>query len=316
MDKANRPKAVKIPIKDPEPYDGSSPDKLRNFIFQCNLVFRGRKASFPTEDSKVFYAISYLSGTALEYFEPYVASGQEHDFLNNWDSFVKVMTATFGAINPEAAAEAALANVKFPENGKATIFFVNFAKYAERTNFNDSALRYMAYKALPKRIKDRLAVVFPPPETFKELKDLVSSMDARYWEYEKEKSITNPSTSKQPSSGGNTNNQKSSSTASTQASSSNTKSASSKKGSSSTSGASPEYAKVLGKDGRLLPEERQRRVDNNLCLLCGKKGHIATNCPKKSSSSKGQVKGRSAKAAKSNKPEDKESPPDPAGSKN
>ena len=31
----------------------------------------------------------------------------------------------------------------------------------------------------------------------------------------------------------------------------------------------------LGKDGRLTQEERQCHMDNNLCLFCGKPGHIA-----------------------------------------
>ena len=36
----------------------------------------------------------------------------------------------------------------------------------------------------------------------------------------------------------------------------------------------------LGKDGKLTPQERQRRMDNSLCLFCGKTGHIAKECPK------------------------------------
>jgi hypothetical protein len=33
----------------------------------------------------------------------------------------------------------------------------------------------------------------------------------------------------------------------------------------------------------LTPEERQRRIDENLCLYCGEPGHIATSCPKSTS---------------------------------
>ena len=36
----------------------------------------------------------------------------------------------------------------------------------------------------------------------------------------------------------------------------------------------------LGKDGKLTPQERQCRMDNSLCLFCGKTGHIAKDCPK------------------------------------
>ena len=40
----------------------------------------------------------------------------------------------------------------------------------------------------------------------------------------------------------------------------------------------------LGKDGKLLPEERQRHIDQGLCLLCGSKGHMVKDCPKATTS--------------------------------
>ncbi|KAI0996629.1 hypothetical protein K3495_g11554 [Podosphaera aphanis] len=37
---------------------------------------------------------------------------------------------------------------------------------------------------------------------------------------------------------------------------------------------------ILGPDGRLTPQERQRRFDLQLCIRCGKPGHQAATCPK------------------------------------
>ena len=42
----------------------------------------------------------------------------------------------------------------------------------------------------------------------------------------------------------------------------------------------PDLTGKLGKDGKLTPQERQRCMDNSLCLFCGKTGHIAKECPK------------------------------------
>ena len=42
----------------------------------------------------------------------------------------------------------------------------------------------------------------------------------------------------------------------------------------------PDLTRKLGKDGKLTPPERQHRMDNSLCLFCGKTGHIAKECPK------------------------------------
>ena len=36
----------------------------------------------------------------------------------------------------------------------------------------------------------------------------------------------------------------------------------------------------LGKDGKLTPQEHQRHIDQNLCLLCSRSGHKVLDCPK------------------------------------
>jgi hypothetical protein len=63
----------------------------------------------------------------------------------------------------------------------------------------------------------------------------------------------------------------------------------------------PDLSSNLGKDGKLTPEERQRRFDQGLCMLCGTKDHIVKDCPKgsnKANNSSGS-KGRSTKTSDS-----------------
>jgi len=38
----------------------------------------------------------------------------------------------------------------------------------------------------------------------------------------------------------------------------------------------------LGKDGKLMPQEHQCQLNNNLCLFCGNFGHVAKDCSKAS----------------------------------
>ena len=60
--------------------------------------------------------------------------------------------------------------------------------------------------------------------------------------------------------------------------------------SSSSSTKTPDLSKILSPDGKLLPEERERRRKNNLCIICGLKEHFADKCP----SSKNKTQERSA----------------------
>ena len=41
-----------------------------------------------------------------------------------------------------------------------------------------------------------------------------------------------------------------------------------------------DLASKLGADGRLMQQERQRHMDQNLCLFCTKPGHMAKDCNK------------------------------------
>ena len=51
----------------------------------------------------------------------------------------------------------------------------------------------------------------------------------------------------------------------------------------------PDLTGKLGKDGKLTPVERQCCMENNLCLFCGKTGHLAKDCSKVLSAAKAQA---------------------------
>jgi len=52
----------------------------------------------------------------------------------------------------------------------------------------------------------------------------------------------------------------------------------------------PNLSGKLDSHGKLTAKERQYRIDNNLCLFCGKKGHRVTNCLlAKASTAKGRA---------------------------
>src|SRR6188474_161513 len=56
-----------VKTRDPEPFDGETPELLPAFISQVQLVLNTHPAEFPDEKSKIAYAVSYLAGGAFEW---------------------------------------------------------------------------------------------------------------------------------------------------------------------------------------------------------------------------------------------------------
>jgi len=75
----------------PNTFSGTEPDKLNNFLFQCQLYFRANPAQFDMDIVKINFAMTHLTGVAQDWFE--VGLNQEdqdilQDWLFNWNLFV------------------------------------------------------------------------------------------------------------------------------------------------------------------------------------------------------------------------------------
>ena len=232
---------------------------------------------------------------ALEYFEPSILNSDElPSWMDNWSAFVRTLRTQFGPIDPTADAEDGIDNLKMQDNQRILKYNVEFNHLAIRTGWDDGVLRHRYYTGLAERIKDIMGQQ-GKLATLEAMKTLAHTIDSRHWERVREKSRANKSKSdnndksnkhhnhqhnksddknKASTSGNNNNNNKGNN------SNSNNKSAKP----ASSSGNTSSLSDKLGKDGKLTPQERQRRFDNNLCLFCGGTGHTATNCPKSSSS--------------------------------
>jgi Retrotransposon gag protein len=302
LDKPNvEPPRAKV--RDPEVYDGNDQAKLRTFFLQCMLNFRDRPKAFATGATKVQYAISYLSGPALQYFEPAILGEiiPEPIWLQDWDSFRVELETNFGPFDNAAQAEIELEKIIMKEHHKAARYFIEFARASTRTQWNDAALRHFAYRGLAKRIKDDL-LHFPRYKSLAELRNFALEIDSRYWERKEYDSISTPSKTSHNTNANRSSPQTFLNQQSNQGSSKKNRGKNSSSKSSNSASTSqektPDISSKLGKDGKLLPEERQRRIDQGLCLLCGTKGHLVKECPKSTTSSKPatSLKARSTKS--------------------
>lgn len=305
--------AKRAKSKEPDTFDGSEPKKLNNFILLCNLYFR-QNPSYSDDETKVTFALSYLRGMALEYFEPSLLDSDEiPEWIDNWSAFVRTLRTQFGPIDPTGDAESGIDHLKMQDNQRIIKYNVDFNRLAIRTGWDDSVLRHRYYTGLAERIKDIMGQQ-GKPSTLEAMKTLAHTIDSRHWERLREKSRSGKGKSddkpdkpdnksdkgnksdekgKSSSSGNNNNNSK--------GNNKNNNKSGKPPSTSGASGSSNPLADKLGKDGKLTQQERQRRFDNHLCMFCGGVGHTAANC-NKASSSAAKTKARAAQAKEKDPP--------------
>src|SRR5271170_4354395 len=87
-------------LHEPEPFTGEDPKKLRAFIFQCTLYFHG-SSGFEDDITKVNFTLSYLQGTAQQWFEPAISGLYRNPlaYLSDWKLFVDELRKNFGSFN-------------------------------------------------------------------------------------------------------------------------------------------------------------------------------------------------------------------------
>ena len=99
-------------LREPDPFTGKDPKKLKPFLFQCRLYFWG-SSDFDDNTKKVTFALSYLRDVAQELFEPGL-SGLTDTYplwLDNWNAFVDELQTNFGPFDESADIEHDLTNL-------------------------------------------------------------------------------------------------------------------------------------------------------------------------------------------------------------
>ena len=161
-------------VCEPDVFNGSDTRKLQPFLVQCTLNFRNRPDTFTSNSDKVTFALSYLKGTALDWFEPLLTSGKSPPWLNDYSNFIGELKKNFGPHDPEGKAKANLKNLKMRDNQCITKYLVDFNRLATCVQWGDTALRRQMYHRLPSCIGK--------PNTLHKLHSLAQSIDSRYWE--------------------------------------------------------------------------------------------------------------------------------------
>lgn len=138
--------------------------------------------------------------------------------------------------------------------GSVTSFATKFRRLAPETGYNDTALIQLFRNGVSDEVKDALSYSLDEPSQFESFVKLAIKIDQRLFDRKMEK--------------GNNSHFKPSQNS----------------GAPRSSGPSPMNLDAMssetqiGKFKKLSKEEKQRRVDNNLCLYCGSNQHLLDGC--------------------------------------
>jgi len=143
-------------LREPNTFDGSNANKLHTFIFQCGLHFQDRANVFSNDLTKVTYALSFLTGSALGWFEPALLEGLAPPWISDWDLFYHELETNFGLFNLVGEAKANIEILTMPEPARASTYFMEFNQLTSCIQWDDHVLMHQAYKGLSQHVKNEM----------------------------------------------------------------------------------------------------------------------------------------------------------------
>ncbi|KAG6325691.1 hypothetical protein ID866_13398 [Astraeus odoratus] len=111
--------AAHTKVCEPDTFNGMDPKKLHEFLVQCELNFCNRPQAFHLDSQKVGFALSFLKGIALAWFEPDLLNtipGTEPAWADDYSEFIIELTTNFGPHNPVGDAEHQLNNLSMKDS--------------------------------------------------------------------------------------------------------------------------------------------------------------------------------------------------------
>ena len=236
-----------IPLAAPERYSGD-PNTVKVFLTQISLHFLCKPAAFATNQSRVAFLLSYLSGDAASWAVPLVSSSDP--ILTDWDAFKLEFEKVFDRRATTLCADKELLDL---HQGKSDLvsYLTSFNRLIAETSWPEEKRLALYYKGLSDDLKDVLAQIDPQPTTCTDLINLTLRLDHRMSERTGEKKHGDRPALR------------------------------SERGKSQIAGANPasEPMDIGVVRSPLTKEEKDLRRRNGQCLYCGKKGHFVRECP-------------------------------------
>jgi len=149
---STKPKS-RVKPRSPDTFDRSDLGKLDAFIFQCSMYIVLRGQDFLDETSKVAFMLSYLKGSALDWFQTAATHGSSGLMSTAWlfstPKFIDELCRLFGPCDPVNEPTVRIENLRYKVVGKAVKYTFDFNRDTPCTGWNDKALYRQFYKGLP-----------------------------------------------------------------------------------------------------------------------------------------------------------------------
>jgi hypothetical protein len=251
---APRPK-----LGNPEPFKGAR-KQYKSFIHQIQIIFDAEPRTYSSDSVKISYLQSYVRGDALSW----ILSRRELYPAESFLSFEAAFSAIFG--DPFEKEDKIRRLQSLTQNKTSCAHYTaEFRQVSTTLGLSNLDLCIRYYNGLANHVKDGL-VSQNANYLDTELSDLMFlavQIDNRNYDRQKERN-SRPSSSNHPRNYPN-----------------NSTSVQShyRRDDPMQVDSAQSQPYQYKKGERITPEERQRRMDNHLCLICGEAGHGRKNCP-------------------------------------
>jgi hypothetical protein len=228
----------------PDKFSGNA-QNLRSFLAQLDILFELHPTKFPNDRTKILLTGSLLKDEAAEWFYPFMENPSSFGLIvTSWNHFRAEFQSTFK--NHDQAFVAATQITKLKQNQMTAMqFATKFRAYAlELADWSEAALMYSFRHGLNSNIKN-LLLSQTDPANLRELINLAIKCDNRIRDHELDLKFSSPQNVPLhfPS-----------------------------------APRSDSMDLDAIKRGPLSTQEREHRMKNGLCLVCGKKGHFKDKC--------------------------------------
>jgi len=221
---------------------------------RLTLVFSSYSTRYATDVAKIAYVPSSLTGSAANWFEPYLNKSSGTMDFGSYREFAVALKNVYDDPDAGATAQRKLRNLK-PWNKDCSIYYSEFATYATVLNYDDATKIQFFTEGANHDLKTAIAYQPSPPESFDQFVQLYMKLDHSM------KLL---------------NTQKSQPRAPTLAP------AQAKPVPTTTTGTAPvpmDLSNAQRHRSPILEEVRRFRRENNLCSYCNADGHWRADCP-------------------------------------